>query len=107
MRRLFPMTKAVPAAVAAVMIMASPASAGLLDPLTRAERTQLLLLGRTVELQAIDRIDRRREFQRQQQQLREEDRQINQRASPRLDVPKMGRRCQLRIFGNRWLDKCR
>jgi hypothetical protein len=107
MQRPFPMMKVAPAVVAAVMIMASPARAFLLEPLTHAERTQLLLLGRTVDLQALDRIDRRREFQRQQQQLREEDRRMNQRASPRLDVPKLERNCQLRIFGNRWLDKCR
>jgi hypothetical protein len=107
MRPLFAVTKLVLLALAAAMIAAGPARASFNDPLTMSDRTLLTLQGRTIELQALERRDSRRAFQQQQQQYRDEDRRMNQAPSPRQELPQIRSNCKLRIFGNRWLDKCR
>ena len=95
-------------AFATAMIMASPAGAFVTDPLTPSERTLLQLRGRIGDLQTLERAQRRRDFQDQQQLYRDLDRRINQLPKPRPEVPRMQQNCQLRVFGYKRLDNnCR
>lgn len=83
---------------AAVAVPAQPYST---DPLTRAERSRIVAPG---ELQALDRIQGRRDFQHQQQQFREQDRP---RIEPqRLKIPRLKQSCQERLAGNKFVTTC-
>lgn len=82
-------------------VVAVPAQTFSTDPLNRAERSRIIAPG---ELQALDRIQGRRDFQRQQQQFREQDRP---RIEPqRLKVPRLKQSCQERISGNKFVTTC-
>lgn len=74
------------------------------DPLNRAQRNRIILHGAPGDVQAIDRIQGRRDFQRQQQQFREQDRPLVQ--PQRLEVPRMKQNCRLRLFGSKLLSTC-
>ena len=80
---LFQITKTTLLALTAAAILAGP---GHTDPLNAAQRARILQATGALDVQALDRSQRRREFQQQQQQLREQDRQSNQRMLP-LEVP--------------------
>ena len=80
---LFQITKTTLLALTAAAILAGP---GHTDPLNAAQRARILQATGVLDVQALDRSQRRREFQQQQQQLREQDRQSNQRVLP-LEVP--------------------
>ena len=96
------------AALAAALLTVSPANALVTDPLTRSDRTLLQLRGRIIDLQALERIERRRDFQDQQQRYREDDRRMNQVPKPRPEVPRFQQNCQLRVFGYKRLNNnCR
>jgi hypothetical protein len=85
-------------------VIAAPAQPYSTDPLNRAERSRVILNGAPGELQALDRIQGRRDFQRQQQQYREQDRP---RIEPqRLKVPRLQQGCQQRLTGNRLVTTC-
>lgn len=77
------MTRLVLAMIAALFLVV-PASAAEND--TSADR-EVKNRARLEELQALEAIQKRREFQLQQQQYREQDRQVIQ--PPPLDVPIM------------------
>ncbi|GLS34169.1 hypothetical protein SAMN04488498_10937 [Mesorhizobium albiziae] len=75
------------------------------DPLTRAERNRVILNGQPGTLQSIDRVQGMRDFQRQHQQFREQDRPLVQPQRPR--VPRMKQQdCRPRLFGNKFLSPC-
>lgn len=72
-------------AATAMLALAAPASAA--DNDTTAER-EVKNRAQLEELQALEAIQKRREYQMQQQQYREQDRQITT-TPPRLEVPIM------------------
>ena len=81
---LFQITKTTLLALTAAAILAGP---GHTDPLNAAERARILQGTGVLDVQALNRSQRRREFQQQQQQqLREQVRQSNQRVLT-LEVP--------------------
>lgn len=85
-------------------VVAVPAQTFSTDPLNRADRSRIVLNGAPGELQALDRIQGRRDFQRQQQQFREQDRP---RIEPqRLKVPRLKQSCQERVAGNKFVTTC-
>lgn len=87
--------------VLAAAAVAVPAQTFSTDPLNRAERSRIIAPG---ELQALDRIQGRRDFQRQQQQYREQDRP---RVEPqRLKIPRLQQGCQQRLTRNRLVTTC-
>jgi hypothetical protein len=87
--------------VLAAAAAAAPAQTYSTDPLNRAERSRIVAPG---ELQALDRIQGRRDFQRQQQQFREQDRP---RIEPqRLKIPRLKQSCQERLSGNKFVTTC-
>lgn len=92
------------AAVAAVAGSVASAQTFSTDPLNRAERNRIILYGAPGDVQAIDRIQGRRDFQRQQQQFREQDRPLVR--PQRLEVPRMKQNCRLRLFGSKFLSTC-
>jgi hypothetical protein len=92
-------------AMAVTMALAGPCHAFSTDPLNRGERTRLLLEGRQVDLQALNRIQGRRDFQRQQQQFREQDRRLNK--PQQLEVPFIQQNCPQSVLGNGFLNSCR
>jgi hypothetical protein len=87
--------------VLAAAAVAAPAQTYSTDPLNRVERSRIVAPG---ELQALDRIQGRRDFQRQQQQFREQDRP---RIEPqRLKIPRLKQSCQERLSGNKFVTTC-
>ena len=93
---------------AAMLIVAAPSASAQTystDPLTRAERNRVILNGQPGTLQSIDRVQGMRDFQRQQQQFREQDRPMVQ--PQRQKVPRMKQQnCRPRLFGNKFLSAC-
>ncbi|QPC86921.1 hypothetical protein GA830_09355 [Mesorhizobium sp. NBSH29] len=79
--------------------LAGSASAFSTDPLNPGSRPNIILNGSMPDLQAHERMQRGLEGLRDQQQLRELDRQQIQ--PQRLNVPKMKPTCQKQIRGNR------
>jgi hypothetical protein len=93
-------------AMVATVAFASPCHALLSEPLNQADRTRLILDGRAIDLQTLDRIQSRRNFQRQQQWYREQDRRLNRPQRP--EVPVMRQDCaQPVILGKTFLENCR
>ena len=80
---LFQTTKTTLPALAAAAILVGP---GHTDPLDAGQRARIIQGAGEADLQALDRIERGRDFQQQQQRFREHDRQSNQRPL-QLDVP--------------------
>ena len=80
---LFRITKTTLLALTAAAILAGP---GHTAPLDAGQRARIIQDGG--DLQALDRIQQGREFQRQEQRFREQDRQSNQQPQ-RLEVPRM------------------
>lgn len=77
-----------------------------LNPLTPAQRNQLILRGRNDELQAIGRMRQGLQYQQNQQIYRELDRT---RPQPQMDtrVPSIKPSCMKKIFGNKYVQtKC-
>jgi parvulin-like peptidyl-prolyl isomerase len=77
-----------------------------LNPLTPAQRNQLILRGRNDELQAIGRMQQGLQYQQNQQIYRELDRT---RPQPQMDtrVPSIKPSCMKKIFGNKYVQtKC-
>ena len=66
-------------ALTATAMLAGAGHAGQSDA---AQRARIIQGGGTLDLQALDRKQRRREAQQQQEQLRERDRQSNQQPQP-------------------------
>ena len=107
MKPLCAMSNVLLLALATAMITPSPASAFVTDPLTRSDRA-LLQLRSILDLQTLERAERRRNFQDRQQYYRDLDRFINQLPKPRPEVPIMQQNCQLRVFGYKRLNNnCR
>jgi hypothetical protein len=69
-------------ALAGAALLAGPGHAFSAEPLDTGQRTRIIQGGGTLDLQALDRNQRRQEFQQQQEQLRERDRQSNQQPQP-------------------------
>lgn len=115
------------AAAIALAILAGPAAAQYiqigamnpayspLNPLTPAQRNQLILQGRNAELQANQRVQQGLQYQQNQQIYRQLDRSQSQqiygqldrsRPQPRLDssVPRMKPTCMKKIFGNKFVQ---
>jgi hypothetical protein len=78
-------------ALTAAAIVAGPGHAFSAEPVDAGQRARIIQNGGTLDLQALDRKQRGREFQQQQQQqqqqLREQGRQLNQPQG--LDIPVM------------------
>lgn len=104
MPRLVRTTKAIVLAIAAATALAGSARAFSTDPLNRGERTRMIINGRQLDVQALDRIQGRRDFQRQQQQFREQDRPLVR--PQRLEVPRMKQSCRQRLFGTKFRTGC-
>lgn len=104
MRRLFAVMKLMLPVMAAAAIAASPVHALVNDPLTPSDRALLTLRGRVIDLQALERIERRRDFQQQQQYYRDLDRRTNQARPPRPEIPQVRQDCPLRVFGNNFIS---
>ncbi len=65
---------------------------------------EMIINGRQLDVQALDRIQGRRDFQRQQQQFREHDRPLVR--PQRLEVPRMKQSCRRRLFGTKFRTDC-
>jgi hypothetical protein len=74
-------------ALTAAAIAGGPGHAFSAEPLDAGQRTRIIQEGGRLDLQALDRKQRSREFQQEQQQLREQGRQSNQ--PQRLEIPVM------------------
>ena len=87
MKPLSTMSNMLLLAFATAMIMASPAGAFVTDPLTRSDRIYHQLRPPVGTLPTLERAERRRDYQYQQQRYREQDRRMNQVPRPRPEVP--------------------
>jgi hypothetical protein len=73
------------------------------QPLTPPQRNQLWLRGTPAEIQAVERTERGRAFQSQQQLNREIDRSVIGTAPMDLKVPVIKNKCMKRVFGNKFV----
>jgi hypothetical protein len=82
-------------------------STGALAVDRTGERDLLLRQGRTLDLQILETQERRRDFQERQQRFREQDRLRTGEPQQRLEIPRVGRNCQVQVFGSNFLRSCR
>src|SRR3954447_750066 len=104
-----------PAAAQYIQIGAMNPAYSPLNPLTPAQRNQLILHGRNAELQANQRVQQGFQYQQNQQINRQLDRSKAQQIygqldrsqpQPRLDtkVPRMKPTCMKKVFGNKFIQ---
>lgn len=91
--------------LAGAVAVAGPAFAqfSATTPLNPAQRNQLLLRGAIPQVQALDRIEQRRQMQELQQLNREADRMQPQQPLDLRVVPDLGGTCMKRVFGNKFV----
>lgn len=92
--------------VALLVLMAGMGGAGATE-LRPTDRSLLLRPGITLDLPVLESRQRRREFQLQQQQFREDDRMSVSRPQQPLDIPYMQPNCRVQVSGDNISRSCR
>lgn len=83
------------------------AQAGSNTPLSTGEQIRLGREGRRLELKVLENQERMLQYQRDHQRFMEDLRRAPPAEQLRPEIPKMQRNCQLRVYGNKWLNSCR
>lgn len=101
------LTKTMAGLMTAAMLIAGGGPALAIDLPDQPDRNQLVREGRFNELQILQQRQARRDFERQQQQFRQQDRKAADQPMD-LKVPRYQGGCQLPLNGNAYLrGNCR
>ena len=90
----------------AILALASATPSGAIDLPPIGPRINGLQSNQVIDLQALRNRQQRQDFQQQQQRLREDDRNAVTRQRLDLTVPTIRKRCQVQVYGDRYVTNC-